>query len=133
MLFLALTVVAGCAEPASGAYFPQHSLTADDPLPDALLEATLERVDDCIWLRSAGGQRYLGLWPGSFELRDAGGTFEILDGEGTVVGRGGESLTVGGGERHDPRALLGEEPLEACRTEGFWLVSEVLPNSQTGG
>ncbi len=83
MLFLAMTVVAGCVEPASGAYFPQHSLTEDDPLPDALLEATLERVDDCIWLRSAGGERYLGIWPASFELRDSGGTFEILDGEGT--------------------------------------------------
>ena len=97
------------------------------------MEATLERVDDCIWLRSAGGERYLGLWPASFEVRDSGGTFEILDGEGTVVGRGGGSLTVGGGERHDAGALLSEEPLEACRTEGFWLVSEVLPNSQTGG
>lgn len=129
--FVALALVAllaACGSdtgPVDSVFIPRHDslLGVGDA---AALQGRLVVDDDCLWVETLTGERYLALWP-------ADTTRGMINLEPAILGPGGELLVesgslamLGGSEttREVAERLVGGIP-QACASESFWVVGMV--------
>lgn len=144
-LAIGLALAIGCAsapgrsgaEAPPGIFFPV--MKPAGARPAALIEGTLVRRSECLWLdRTFEGrlESFLVLWPAGSRLRESGGKLEIVNADDRVVGREGELIRGGGGETRDlefVRDLTGQSPPAECQQgEAFWRLYDVLTISSAG-
>lgn len=109
---------------------PRHELTGADGLPTGDIEGTLDVRNGCLVIVTPTGEVNLALWPPSTRIESVNGALTVLD--AGAPARLGDRIHVGGGQYgpvHRPfvEELIGEAVDPACDVDGFWLVSEVLP------
>jgi hypothetical protein len=99
-----------------------------DGYPAALLEATLVLEGSCLYADGVEGSgRWLPIWPSGYGLSGE----VVVDGS-TPVASVGARVKLGGGEYPDSeydflRTLMTQDVPAACRGDGYWLVSDVVP------
>jgi hypothetical protein len=98
LLTMVIVLTACSSDPIAppGIHFPTYD--AGGPHPLALLDATLEVDDGCVYL-AKDGDRWIGLWPNDFRAEIDGDRLRIVDGQGLVLATEGGPILVGGGER----------------------------------
>jgi hypothetical protein len=133
-LLVALLVVAGCTtsqpsvQPTTGptAALPTHKGLSGGPA--ALLTATLVADGGCVYASSTDPTgRWLPIWPLGFQLDGQ----SIKNGSDVVAVISGV-VKLGGGEYHASqvdffRTLLTSPIPDACQSDEYWLVTEVIP------
>ncbi len=88
---------------------------------EALLRATLDVDDGCVYARTAGEPMTL-VWPQGYTVTGDSKSFEVLDAEGDVVARSGIALSIGGGGVDSvDEAWSGRD----CVTGRLWMVGTV--------
>ena len=93
---IVFTACSGDPVAPPGIHFPTYD--AGGPHPLALLDATLEVEDGCVYI-AKGGERWIGLWPNDLRVELEGDLVQIVDGDGQVLAAEGEPIRAGGGER----------------------------------
>jgi hypothetical protein len=137
---LLAVLMAGCAADATitgpPLFLPRHSLSGSGPT--ALITGTLRIKDACAWIEMDPGSEDLVLWPpGTGVSVSADGTVEITGvrgSNGSLVN--GLTVTLGGGEYKDEafvRELIRSGIPDACRSERYWLATEVAGGEQGAG
>lgn len=112
-------------------FFP--TVPRAEAYPAALIEGVLEERSGCLFV-SAGGERWLLLWPEGYAMRVVDGQLEVVDDVGELVGREGDAISLGGGEGRPVEmggtgdaeawatALTGVDIPEHCG-DLYWIVS----------
>lgn len=88
---------------------------------EALLSASLDVADGCVYAQSSGGRTTL-VWPEGYTVSGDSKSFEVLDGNEKVVARSGTALAIGGGAVASVDDAWGEQD---CATGSLWMVGEV--------
>lgn len=126
LLLLVAVVLASCSQasdPPRELYFPTWT-PQPGPVPTGVLEGRLVERNGClIW---SDGAEYLPIWPDDFELDNADTTIAATSGVVLAVGDEG---TLVGGERNlrQAESLIGMQIPSSCQSDGYWMVTEVVP------
>lgn len=119
---------------ADVSYLDLPTQVPTDAHHDALLQGTLVRNGDCLFILASDGpmaHMYPVLWPHGYRLRISGDRADLLDADGAVRASVGDRVALGGGQGGPPLAT--PEAAAACvQSDTVWYAASVEAVANVG-